>query len=159
MITLTRIDDRLIHGQVATQWVITTQANNIYIVDDETADDEFSVMVCKGLAPLRTEVHVLHVDEAIDVLKQADADEDNRALVIVKVPTPIIKMVESGVNLKKVIVGGMGKRDDRKAFFRAIHASDAEIEQLKQLCDIGVDVDCQIVPSDKATPVSKIING
>lgn len=157
MITLTRIDDRLIHGQVATQWVTSTQANNIYIVDDETADDEFSVMVCKGLAPLRTEVHVLHVEEAIDVLKQADEDSDNRALIIVKVPTPIIRMVEGGVNIKTVIVGGMGKRDDRKVFYRAIHASDEEINQLKQLAEKGIDVECQIVPSDKATPILKIV--
>ena len=157
MLVLTRIDDRLIHGQVATQWVTTTQANNIYIVDDETADDEFSVMVCKGLAPLRTEVHVLHVDEAIETLKEADKDNDNRALIIVKVPQPIVKMVEAGVNIQKVIVGGMGKRNDRKVFFRAIHANDTEIEELRKLSEMGVDVECQIVPSDNATPIAKLI--
>jgi mannose/fructose/N-acetylgalactosamine-specific phosphotransferase system component IIB len=157
MIVLTRIDDRLIHGQVATQWVTTTRANNIYIVDDETANDEFSVMICKGLAPLRTEVHVLHVSEAVEVLKAADADDDNKALIIVKTPSPVIQLIEGGVRIEKVIVGGMGKRDDRKMFYKAIHTSSVEIEQFRKLIDMNVDLQCQIVPSDKPSPVAKLV--
>ena len=88
MIALTRIDDRLIHGQVATQWVADSRANNIYIVDDETADDEFAVMVCKGLAPLRTEVFVLKTMESFDVLKEVAENDSKRGLILVKTPEP-----------------------------------------------------------------------
>ena len=51
MISLCRIDDRLIHGQVATQWLKYSGANYILIVDDSVAADTFLVQICKTLAP------------------------------------------------------------------------------------------------------------
>ncbi len=156
MIALTRIDDRLIHGQVATQWVADSRANNIYIVDDETANDEFAVMVCKGLAPLRTEVFVLRTEESFDILKEVAENSSKRGLIIVKTPEPLEKMIEHGVPLKKIVVGGMGKRADRKTLFKAISASDEEIESLKNMEAKGIEVVVQIVPSDKAIPISKL---
>ena len=41
MISLVRIDDRLIHGQVVTQWVSRVKANKIIVVDDGVAKDPF----------------------------------------------------------------------------------------------------------------------
>ena len=38
-IVLTRIDDRLIHGQVVAGWMRQTMANRIIIVDDAVAKD------------------------------------------------------------------------------------------------------------------------
>lgn len=157
MIVLTRIDDRLIHGQVATQWVREVRANEIYIVDTETAEDEFATMICKGLAPLRTEVFVLAEETAAETLKEVDAKQDVNAMIIVKTPGAIVKMLDGGLGLKKVIVGGMGKRADRKAFYRSISVSDTEIEQLENMINRGIDVQCQIVPSDTGIPVSKLI--
>ena len=40
-LVLTRIDSRLIHGQVMTKWVNQVQANKIIVVSDELANDEF----------------------------------------------------------------------------------------------------------------------
>ncbi len=157
MIALTRIDDRLIHGQVATQWVREVHADKIYIVDDETANDEFATMICKGLAPLRTEVFVLHEDKAAEALKEVDQKQDVQALILVKGPGALIKMLNGGLELKKVIVGGMGKRADRKAFYRSISVSDEEIDQFQSMIEKGVDLQCQIVPSDNSIPVSKLI--
>lgn len=157
MIALTRIDDRLIHGQVATQWVKEAQANQIYIVDEETANDEFATMICKGLAPLHTEVFVLGENEAAEVLKGVDENAGVRALIIVKAPGALLTMLNAGLELKKVIVGGMGRRADRKTFYRSISVSEKEIGQFEEIMEKGVEMVCQIVPSDNATPVSKLI--
>lgn len=157
MITVTRIDDRLIHGQVATQWVTSADINKIYIVDDETADDEFSTMVCKGLAPLRTEVFVLHTNEAVETLKQVEKDNSIRGLVITKTPGPLLKLAENGIKFRRIVVGGMGKRDDRKVITRTVQASDSEIEEMKKLVESGIEVVWQIVPSDKSVSITKLI--
>ena len=42
-IGLTRIDDRLIHGQVATRWTKETNVQRIIVVTDEVANDHFSI--------------------------------------------------------------------------------------------------------------------
>ena len=40
-IVWTRIDDRLVHGQVMTMWIQFTEAQEILIVDDTVAKDSF----------------------------------------------------------------------------------------------------------------------
>ncbi|MBS5065438.1 MAG: PTS sugar transporter subunit IIB, partial [Hungatella hathewayi] len=133
MLSLVRIDDRLIHGQVATQWVANVSANTIVIIDDETANDEFTTMVCKGMAPLHVEVFVCTTAEAGEKLRELDEDSSRRTIVLVKTPGVLLQLMENGVNMKKIIVGGIGKRADRKIFYKSIHVSDREIEDLNKI--------------------------
>lgn len=50
-IVLTRIDDRLIHGQVMTSWLNYTSATKIRVVDDRSAQDPFLKTVLKNAVP------------------------------------------------------------------------------------------------------------
>ena len=40
-IVLTRIDNRLLHGIVMTQWAGTTGAQRVMVIDDKTANSPF----------------------------------------------------------------------------------------------------------------------
>lgn len=44
-LVLTRIDDRLIHGQVMTKWIKETGAQNVVIIDDATSKNDFMINV------------------------------------------------------------------------------------------------------------------
>jgi len=158
MISLVRIDDRLIHGQVATQWVAEVSANTIIIVDDETANNEFMAMVCRGMAPLHIEVFVCTINEAVDKLKEVAEDSKRKAIVLVKAPGVLLQLLDNGVNMKKIIVGGIGTRNDRKSFYKSIHVSDKEIGDFKEIINRGIELYVQMVPSDSGIPVSKLIS-
>ena len=41
-ISVFRIDDRLIHGQVITAWIAYADAKTIIVADDKAAGDEFT---------------------------------------------------------------------------------------------------------------------
>ncbi len=69
-VVLTRIDDRLIHGQVITAWVRVTKANRILIVDNDVAADPFLTKVLKMASPPGMEVKILDVYNAIEYLKE-----------------------------------------------------------------------------------------
>ena len=157
MISLVRIDDRLIHGQVSTQWVAEVSANTIVIVDDETAENDFMTMVCKGMAPLHIEVIVCTTAGAVDRLKEIDGDSSRKAIVLVKTPGVLLRLLDHGVVIKKIIVGGIGKRGDRKNFYKSIHVSEGEIEDFKEIMNRDVELCVQMVPSDSAIPVTKLI--
>ena len=81
-IVLTRIDDRLIHGQVATAWSKVTNANRIIVVDDEVANDSFMEMVLKSATPSSLSVDVLTVNDALKVINSDDTGE--RVIILVK---------------------------------------------------------------------------
>lgn len=158
MITLVRVDDRLVHGQVATKWVGRTQTNKIYIVDDQVANDELMSSVCRGLAPQGTTVDVITLEKALTLLNKAADHPAYRAMVIVKTPQAVLTMKKGGVRIDKLVVGGMQMRPGRTKFYRNISADDAERECMRELETLGVSVVCQAVPDETPVPVGELLN-
>lgn len=155
-IVLARVDDRLIHGQVMTAWLQYTDGNHIVIVDDGTAKDEFLKSVMKMSVPQGVKLDVLTVEDGIKFLSE-DHGKDN-IIILAKTPAAYLSLVEGGVTLKEVIVGGMGANGQRKKFFKNISASDEERGIFKSIIDKGVSVKIQIVPSDKATDAAGLLS-
>ena len=60
-LVLTRIDDRLIHGQVMTAWIKNKKATQVVIVDDLVAEDDYMIEVLEMAIPeSSTKKMVLH---------------------------------------------------------------------------------------------------
>lgn len=153
-IVLVRIDDRLIHGQVMTAWVKCTQGNKIIIVDDEIAQDPFMQKVLVMLAPPGIKVLAQRIKDAVEELKK-DGVPNEKVIILVKNPQTIYSLVEGGVGIKELVVGGMGAKAGRKALFRNIFASPEERDVFRNLAAKGVKAYIRIVPDDKAVEVEK----
>lgn len=154
-IVLTRIDDRLIHGQVVTAWVKHTDANRILIVDDPLTKDTFMQRILRSAAPAGITVEVKGVSEAADFLKE-DAETGEKLMILVKGPQNLESLVDEGVNLPLIILGGMGAKAGRKKFNRNVSASEEEIACMKRLEEKGAVVQFQLVPDEKPTMLNKI---
>ncbi|QSQ08078.1 PTS system sorbose-specific EIIB component [Koleobacter methoxysyntrophicus] len=155
-IVLTRIDDRLIHGQVMTAWVKYTSGNRIIIVDDAVAGDPFMEKVLKMAAPKGISVDVYNTDEGAEALKQ-EANPKERVIVLVKYPKTIKFLFEKGVSFQEINVGGMAAGPGRKKFYKNISASPEEKEIFKDLSEKGVEINIQIVPDDRPISVKKLL--
>ena len=62
---MTRVDARLIHGQVAVRWTKVTQAAKIVVIDNKTRADEFLSEILLMAAPRGVEVVIYNEDEAV----------------------------------------------------------------------------------------------
>ena len=60
-VTLARVDERLIHGQVMTAWCKKCWIKTIILVDKEIAQDEFMISVLEMSAPAGVKVIVKSV--------------------------------------------------------------------------------------------------
>ena len=67
VIGLARIDDRLIHGQVATRWTKETNVKRIIVVSDEVAADTVRKTLLTQVAPPGVTAHVVDVAKMIRV--------------------------------------------------------------------------------------------
>jgi len=134
-IVLTRIDDRLIHGQVMTAWVKKTRANQILIIDDEVAKDDFMSEILKMSAPA-----------GIDIVVKGQVDA-----------VSFLKAQEKGIEIDKLVVGGMGAKANRRVLYKNISASDEERTTFKKLIDRGIPVVIHIIPDQKETDLSKYL--
>ena len=155
-IVLTRIDDRLIHGQVMTAWVKKTRANQILIIDDEVANDEFMSEILKMSAPNGIDIVVKGLEDGITFLKEQD-DKANKLIILVKGPGIIDAILENDIQISKLVVGGMGARPDRRVLYKNISASDEERGIFKKIIDKNVPVVIHIIPDQKETDLSKYL--
>ena len=149
-IVLTRIDDRLIHGQVVTAWIKQYPINKILIIDDELSQNRLMERIYKAAAPMGVEVLIQSVSEAREFLKEENF------LILVKVPEIIESLLKEGIEIEKVILGGMGAKNGRKTFNRNVSASGEEVECFKRIVEGGVEIFYQLVPNDKAVNIRSL---
>ncbi|ADL69232.1 Protein-N(pi)-phosphohistidine--sugar phosphotransferase [Thermoanaerobacterium thermosaccharolyticum DSM 571] len=155
-IVLTRIDDRLIHGQVMTAWVKNTKANRIIVVDDDVYKDPFMEQVLKMAAPTGVKVDVYDIKTAISVLNDSGNAEE-RVIVLAKFPKTVLSIIEGGVAIKSLNIGGMGAGIGRKPFYKNISASEEERGIFKRILELGTHVFVQIIPDEKEVDLRKIL--
>jgi mannose/fructose/N-acetylgalactosamine-specific phosphotransferase system component IIB len=151
-----RIDERLIHGQVVTAWVGNTNCNTILVIDDATARNTMIATMYSRLAPSGTTCMVYSVEKAIAELT-GEGDKGERIMLLAKTPQVFEALVNGGVPLTQINLGGMGLSRDRKPFYDNVSASLEEIECMKRLIAKGVDMTYQVAPYSKAVSVKKII--
>ena len=154
-IVWTRIDDRLIHGQVMTQWIQNASATEVVIVDDAVAKDSFLQMIMKSSMPAKIGWQVLSVKDAIDYLN--GDDNGKRVFVLVKTPGVLVSLADAGVNLGFVNVGGMGAKVGRTTLYKNISTSSEENKDLRNLIDRGIKVFFRVVQSDSEEAVEKYV--
>lgn len=155
-IVFSRVDDRLIHGQVVTEIVPTHNINHVIVVDDITASDSIQGRILKALAPSGVQVSVHSIDSATENLKR-DFNPKERVLVLAKTPITFKKLNDNGILFKEVNIGGMGTRDDRSILIKNVGANEEERRAIRELLDNNVDVYYQLVPEQKKYELTKIV--
>lgn len=154
-LVFTRIDDRLIHGQVCTAWLKSLPTvKHVLVVDDKTAKDPFMGEMFALLIPEHISIEVRTVEEAIKIMKDG---LPKPTMMIVKVPDTIKQLVDNGIDIDFLNIGGMGMSAGRKKLFQNISASDAERDIFRELIAKGVKIEVQIIPAAKQTDISKLL--
>ncbi len=128
-ILLTRIDNRLIHGQVVCNWAGTVGANLIVVVDDDTAnsDTEKSIMQLAA-SSLGFDSRFFTVQHTIDVIDKAS--DSQKILLVCKTPQVLRKLIEGGVEIKNVNIGNLHFSEGKKKISDKVYVDDKDLEDL-----------------------------
>ncbi len=128
-ILLTRIDNRLIHGQVVCNWAGTVGANLIVVVDDETANSETEKNIMKlAASSLGFDSRFFTVQHTIDVIEKANAEQ--KIFLVCKTPETLRKLIEGGVEIKKVNIGNMHFSEGKKKISDKVYVNDKDMDDL-----------------------------
>ena len=158
-ITLARIDNRLLHGIVATQWAGRSGAQRIMIIDDGVANNELTKASMKLARPTGMAISIITLEKALNNFK-AGKYEDHNVFVIVKSPVTLESLSEAGVKIPELVVGGTARPDESvhsvKLYQRA-YATDREIEDYKVLKGNGTKIYAQYVPADSVVNLDEFL--
>lgn len=156
-IIASRIDGRLIHGQVANLWTTKLNIGRIMVVDNEVAESAIDKSGLKLATPAGVKLSVLPVEKAAANILAGKYDSQ-RVLVIAKRPDRFLALVEAGVPIEEINVGNMSQTDNTTSITRSINVEENDVEDFKKLQEKGVQLVSQMVPSDRAEDFMRLLN-
>ena len=150
-IAFCRIDDRLIHGQVATVWSKVTGCNRIMCVSDEVAKDELRKKLLLQVVPPGLKGYVVSVEKACEAYKNPKFDTFKTLF------TDVVRAVEGGIPFKSVNLGGKTFKDGDTMISQAVGVSPKDVESLKKLLSMGIEVEMRKLANDTKVPVEEAL--
>lgn len=155
-ILLTRIDNRLIHGQVATQWSSTIGANLILVANDVVSTDKMRQGLMDMAAPAGTATRYFSIQKTIDIIHKAN--DKQLIFIVCETPSDVLKLVEGGVPIKKVNIGNMHYAEGKRQVAGSVAVDDTDVAAFKKLKELGVELEIRRVPSEAAENIDKLFN-
>lgn len=143
-----RVDDRLIHGQVVTQWVKVFKAQKIVVIDDTVAKDKMQKNILKFAAPSDIKVSILSVEKAAEVWEK-NKFGNLSVFVLFKDVKQIAKLKEKGVSFDEITLGNMSIINGRKQIYKSTGFTEEEAQVLFDLQKDGMHIFFQTQPTDK----------
>lgn len=146
-ILLTRIDNRLVHGQVGVTWTTTLGANLLVVVDDSAANDKIQQQLMIMTAESSgVGIRFFTIEKTIQVINKAAPSQ--KIILVCRTPETVRRLIDGGIILKEVNVGNMHFSDGKRQINRKVFVDDKDIEDLKYIESKGVDVYIQDTPGD-----------
>lgn len=146
MIQRIRIDDRLLHGQVAFSWKSKLGFDAIVIASDAAANDPMRKQIMKMCCPEGVKLAVRTVEDAAELLKNPRL-ESMKVFVVCPDPQSVQRLLGLIAERPVVNLGGLQAADDRRPFSRMVFMSEEEVAVLDELVASGVNIEVQEVPS------------
>ncbi|GJK65689.1 PTS sugar transporter subunit IIB [Klebsiella sp. GW_Kp182] len=148
MITLLRVDHRLLHGQVAFSWTQYVGADCILIANDNVPEDELRKTTIKLAKPPSVKLVIKNINDAIESIKSGVTDKYHLFIVVESV-NDAWRIANAVEGIKSINLGGIKAKAGSKNISKAINLLPEEIEQLQQLVGKGVEVEIRQVPNDR----------
>ena len=155
-IVLVRIDDRLIHGQIVENWMKLLKINHVIVVNDFVASDQMQKALFSMAVPDHTKISILTIAEVRETILNGQFKED-RAMLLFVSPQDVLNLINKGVKIKEVNIGGMHYSPEKKQILKAISVSKQDIRAFQELDRLGVRLEARMVPDDEKIDIMEII--
>lgn len=155
-IVFARIDDRLIHGQVAMRWTKETGVTRIIVVNDGVAKDTVRAPMLKAAAPAGVSAHVVSVDKMIRVYNNPEYANE-RVMLLFTNPSDVLSLVKAGIPLSKLNVGGMSFNEGRTMLNSYVSVNETDVKAFNELEALNVAIDVRKVSDDPMISINDLL--
>lgn len=158
MLKLVRIDDRLVHGQVAIGWTSNTGANTIFVANDEAQKDKVKAMALDLAKPTGVRLYIRSIAESGPLVEKFAAAKKSQVLVLVRTVEDALTLAKtSGGVIKTINVGGLRFEKGKRKLNDFISVSDKDLKDFEELQKMGIDLDFRMLPRDRKTTLTELL--
>lgn len=147
MIKHMRIDERLIHGQVATVWTNFLGCDRIIVANDAAPKSEMQIAALKLACPMGVKLSILSVEKAAANILSGKYDGDKVFLITRNVPD-CKRILDAGVALPGVNVGNLAHAEGLRKIKKSVSLSEGDIAVIQAILASGVKVTAQMIPDE-----------
>ncbi len=147
-IMLTRIDDRLIHGQVCIGWSKKLKISKIIVINDEIYQDQIRTSLLKQVSPPGITSHVINIERFIKIYNNPKY-KNTKVLLLFTNPTDILEIINNGIKINTINIGGMSFKKDKKQITDAVSVDEKDIESFIKLNKMNIELEIRKLPNDK----------
>lgn len=145
-IMMTRIDERLIHGQ-GQIWIKTLGCNTVLCVNDEVSNSPMQQTLMKAVLPSSIAIRFFTVQKTIDVINKANPAQ--KIFIIIKDTKDALELIKGGVPIEHINIGNIHNCEGKQQVTRSIFLDDLDRENLRTLVnDHKITFDTKTTPSE-----------
>ena len=153
-IIITRIDNRLVHGQVATQWCGAIGANLILVANDEVAGNKMRQGLMDMAAPSYAAMRYWTIEKTCATIHKAN--DKQLIFIVCETPHDVLRLVEGGVPIKKVNIGNMHMAEGKRQVAGSVAVDDKDVAAFARLRELGVELEIRRVPQEASENIEKL---
>lgn len=153
-LVLARVDDRLVHGQVVVGWGLFLKPDRIILCSDTIASSPWEkelYMSAEATAPYPLKISVTTQEETLQILNEQT--EDN-TILLVESPQHIVELVERGLKIDVLNIGGMHFKHGKKRLASYIFVDDDDLSSMKKLVNMDIRLEGRDVPTAKKIDIA-----
>lgn len=144
MICFTRIDNRLIHGQVVQSWLPKIKADEVLVISKQAAQNTLMVKMMRMALPQGYALKVCSAQEALNSLK---INSDKKIFLLVEDLNQLLELTEQGFCPQKVNIGNTEYNENKKEFSTGVYFNEKDLAIIKNLKNKGFTFIIQALPS------------
>lgn len=156
-VRLLRIDSRLLHGQVTTNWAKAINVNRILVVSDRVARDMIRKTLIVQAAPPGIRTNVITVEKMIRIYHDPRFDV-LKPMILVEDPVDARRVVEGGIKIDSINIGAISFDNTRVMVTDTIAVNAADVEAFKWFHDRGIKLDVRKVSNDSSKNLWKSLS-
>lgn len=154
--SLVRVDDRLIHGQVVVGWGRAMKVQRIVLVDDAISQSDWEMDLYRVGVPAGMEVLFHSVSEAAGLMGEWDKSPERTIVLVGNIDT-LVRLCEIAPEIDRVNLGGVHAREGRTERLPYVFLSEQEAEDLRSLARRNIDVTARDVPGARPVPLEALL--
>jgi len=164
MIKMLRIDERLIHGQVAIVWTKVLQTTHIVLVNDSAAASEMQKMTLKMAVPNGVKFSAKNVADGIKLLNDPRSESLN-IMVVVGNPKDALTLAQEVRGIILINIGNYGLLPGNQSgkatqeLVRCVKVDADDLKVLKQIADLDIPFEAQLTPDTNKAEMKKLLRG
>jgi fructoselysine and glucoselysine-specific PTS system IIB component len=156
MIKLIRIDDRLVHGQVAFTWVPSLGIDCLIVANDKIAKDDFQKMTLGLAKPAGVKLLIKSIPDVIAFLND-EKNKPAKILVLTNSVKDAFMLAGSIAEISSINFGGIRAKENAKLISKAVAVTDEDVALIKELLQKGIELEVRQVPTDEKQKVASLI--